>query len=338
MVSKSNSLVGLPFFAAVTAFFKSAMGNEGSKPGAPSRGHKFPGKGHSLQPAPAPAPAPPQQQSQPRPNPSSTSSTSSTTKAATPRTNAPIKPPTTTATSSSAAAAVSEATSPRTPVDAVFAALTLEASATRSLTEEETAHASADMDELIAFCGSTEQSVIAMQTIQKLAVAIINEPTNPKFRRIRTSNPAFVARVGSSETASAFLISAGFVPIQENEETVLIFPEEAPIELLKLARKKLELAIMQANASLSATSAAASFPLSSGGSTPQPAAAGGGGGAGGDDTPTPRKQINREPLVLKPSTRNIDPSKFWVSEDFYDMTADDMKELLSMQAQKTKQK
>ena len=73
-------------------------------------------------------------------------------------------------------------------------------------------------------------------TLGKILVNIVNTPSEPKYRRLRTTNER-IAHLLSARGARQLLIGSGFV---EEEENVLSLPEAADISMLQLAVDQLK--------------------------------------------------------------------------------------------------
>ena len=77
-----------------------------------------------------------------------------------------------------------------------------------------------------------------MSTLLKILDNIIQDPNEPKYRKIRVQNKAFQEQVACMEGAIDFLLGAGFeekqLSHQDATEAFYVFPPEGNIDTLKV--------------------------------------------------------------------------------------------------------
>ncbi|CAG0879137.1 unnamed protein product [Darwinula stevensoni] len=82
-----------------------------------------------------------------------------------------------------------------------------------------------------------------VSTLLKILDNIIQDPSEPKYRKIRVQNKAFQEQVASMEGTIDFLFGAGFeeqqLPHQDATEAFYVFPPEGNIDTLKMLREAL---------------------------------------------------------------------------------------------------
>ena len=89
-----------------------------------------------------------------------------------------------------------------------------------------------EMLEKLELNGRNEYTVLS-ETVTKMLNNVINNPGEPKYRKVRPSNPTFNAKVYSCSGAAALFQLVGF---KENvEEGFLVLPEAADLDLLRKA-------------------------------------------------------------------------------------------------------
>lgn len=79
---------------------------------------------------------------------------------------------------------------------------------------------------IIQNCNTKTKAEQCIETLSKYLENILQNPAEEKYRKIRTSNRIFVERVKSVEGGYDFLIGAGFVEQELDNETYLIYVEE----------------------------------------------------------------------------------------------------------------
>eukprot|EP00854_Cymbomonas_tetramitiformis_P004630 gene4630-5671_t len=79
---------------------------------------------------------------------------------------------------------------------------------------------------LKAACGF-DDFVVATRTLLTFIGNVLKHPTDPKFRRVRLSNPSFQSRLGSRTGGIECMCAFGFERITENGEQILILSEAA---------------------------------------------------------------------------------------------------------------
>jgi len=69
---------------------------------------------------------------------------------------------------------------------------------------------------------------VAVSTIIRILVNVLEHPFQEKYRRVRLQNPTFVAKVSAVTGSLDLLLAAGFGYVSEDEETFLALPSPAP--------------------------------------------------------------------------------------------------------------
>lgn len=112
-------------------------------------------------------------------------------------------------------------------------------------------------DELIAAVGealgalksacSFDDFVVATRTLLTFIGNVLKHPADPKFRRVRLSNPSFQSRLGSRTGGIECMCAFGFERVTENDEQILILSEAAAKNpALATVKSLLEQAVPQA--------------------------------------------------------------------------------------------
>jgi hypothetical protein len=106
----------------------------------------------------------------------------------------------------------------------------------------ETVRSVRDLEEAVAVIFQNnfdEDSKVCIVTIMKLLDNLLHQPGNPKVRTIRLGNKAFSNRVGSRVGAIDFLQACGFQYENEQEQNLVLLPEEEQVKHLITARRLL---------------------------------------------------------------------------------------------------
>ncbi|XP_037076726.1 UBX domain-containing protein 6-like [Pollicipes pollicipes] len=97
---------------------------------------------------------------------------------------------------------------------------------------------------IIHSCNPNKEKVqTCVQTLSTYVDNIMQQPAEPKFRRIRQSNRAYTERVAAVEGGAEFLAAAGFqceqLPHGDGVEAFWVFPPDGDLERLQLLRDAL---------------------------------------------------------------------------------------------------
>lgn len=79
---------------------------------------------------------------------------------------------------------------------------------------------------IIVNCNPKEKANACVETLKKYVENIIQHPDVEKFRKIRMSNSVFRDKVKPVEGALDFLLGAGFIEQQIDDDTYLIYSED----------------------------------------------------------------------------------------------------------------
>ncbi|CRK95504.1 CLUMA_CG008973, isoform A [Clunio marinus] len=85
---------------------------------------------------------------------------------------------------------------------------------------------------IIKNCNTLDRAESCIETLQKYLQNIINNPSEEKFHRIRTSNRIFCDKVGNCEGSLEFLRAAGFHENEIDGDKFLVWSPDFPTEML----------------------------------------------------------------------------------------------------------
>jgi hypothetical protein len=75
-----------------------------------------------------------------------------------------------------------------------------------------------------------------LELLEKMSSAVLSDPTNPKFRRLKTSNPRLMQFVWQVDAAVAYLEFVGFTPPPDDDGDAYVLPPDASLDVLAIGR------------------------------------------------------------------------------------------------------